>query len=483
MTMLDVSYDACIPDKYGDGIFESWYSLCYDGNCNHISHAETEIKYYFVEHANGDQSKTWEDLIKESSSEQISTEAALEIVLEVKNAYANSMKKWNSVYYYSYDSSGNVIKNKVINITEAINEQEANLLIYPTINYDSIATTTTFGFPSTTQNEGGVHSHYHLWKMVVNVERFFEHHSNDMYYDSASVQTIREATGAHEIGHLLGLQDIDANNLCNAYSNDVYDDENKEEFRHHHEVLMGYGQSIITRSVDITYKDIAGVAITRGFHTDNDHKWLLYDQPITGVYKLVCSICNGVKAVQNVLDYQVNIYGQCNNNHALSSGNMMAVASYGSKDYYKCKYCRYVAPFSDIVEHDYCYTSYSNSHHVVENIVQGLEYTFYENHAYGRYFLPNNKLTHWACCSCGDKISQRHVIDSSSVGNGSLNQWCKYCGEYLGLGSGTLNGVYTDYPHTENGSYILPNGIIVLVPDDEEAYFNGTLEFRTGEVM
>lgn len=59
----------------------------------------------------------------------------------------------------------------------------------------------------------------------------------------------------------------------------------------------------------------------------------------------------------------------------------------------------------------------------------------------------------------------------------------KYCGESELIGPGVLNGVYTDLPHTENGSYILPNGIIVLVPEDEEAYFNGTIEFRTGEVM
>ena len=30
---------------------------------------------------------------------------------------------------------------------------------------------------------------------------------------------------------------------------------------------------------------------------------------------------------------------------------------------------------------------------------------------------------------------------------------------------------------TLNGSYILPNGIIVLVDEDIEAYFNGTLVF------
>ncbi len=32
-------------------------------------------------------------------------------------------------------------------------------------------------------------------------------------------------------------------------------------------------------------------------------------------------------------------------------------------------------------------------------------------------------------------------------------------------------------PHTENGSYILLSGIIVLMDEDIEAYMNGTLEF------
>ena len=101
-------------------------------------------------------------------------------------------------------------------------------------------------------------------------------------------------------------------------------------------------------------------------------------------------------------------------------------------------------------------------------------------HSYGQYYTPNNKITHWSHCDCGSKVTQAHVM--VSMGSGS-NKYCKYCGEPALIGPGVLNGVYTDLPHTENGSYILPNGIIVLVPEDEEAFFNGTLEFRTGEVM
>ena len=64
---------------------------------------------------------------------------------------------------------------------------------------------------------------------------------------------------------------------------------------------------------------------------------------------------------------------------------------------------------------------------------------------------------------------------------GALGSPCIYCRQIVDFG--VLNSIPTDYPHTENGSYILPSGIIVLVPEDEEAYLNGTLKFRTGEIM
>lgn len=35
---------------------------------------------------------------------------------------------------------------------------------------------------------------------------------------------------------------------------------------------------------------------------------------------------------------------------------------------------------------------------------------------------------------------------------------------------------------TNAGSYILPNGIIVLVNEDIEAYLNGTLEFNDSSI-
>ena len=46
---------------------------------------------------------------------------------------------------------------------------------------------------------------------------------------------------------------------------------------------------------------------------------------------------------------------------------------------------------------------------------------------------------------------------------------------------GTLLSVPEGLAHTDNGSYILPNGNIILVEEDVEAYLAGTLEFYYGE--
>jgi len=44
-----------------------------------------------------------------------------------------------------------------------------------------------------------------------------------------------------------------------------------------------------------------------------------------------------------------------------------------------------------------------------------------------------------------------------------------------------LNSIVADLPHTQNGNYILPNGTVVLVEEDIEAYMSGSLIFSNGE--
>ena len=45
-----------------------------------------------------------------------------------------------------------------------------------------------------------------------------------------------------------------------------------------------------------------------------------------------------------------------------------------------------------------------------------------------------------------------------------------------------LGNSVNELPHSQNGSYILPSGIIILVDEDVDAYMDGTLIFYSGEI-
>ena len=487
--MLEVEYDNCIASKTGDSIDEMWYALIKGSYCYHLSTEETTIKYYFAPiAANG---YTW------------TTDVSSDVAEEIKDAYANSMKKWNNVYFYSYNTCGEVIKCKIINVVEAENEDECNLIIYPGTSVSSIASTYDSGNKEEIETGEVNHTHFSKWRMTLYVNRFYENGS----YTAGEVAVIRERTGAHELGHVLGLKDLDvndANNLCNSNANEA----------HHYELLMGYGEPKENRSLNITYKDIAGVAITRGFHTDSDHKWLNRGLQSSGEYKLICSICNGVRYVSNLADYDYYSYGACGNNHNLSDGNMMAVASYGTQDYYKCKYCRYVAPFPEIVTQDYSKTYYSESLHKCVNTVLGLEYTFYEKHnaidneclecgahmhSYTDHYEQYSNSQHKAYCECGTSTLQSHSreyymynslqhkikchcgyvdYESHVCAVSAQVKMCLRCGQMAGSGGILLDSVDEVVYLTDSGSYLRPDGIVMLSDSDVELYLAGGLDIN-----
>ncbi|MBQ7387104.1 MAG: hypothetical protein IJW03_02945 [Clostridia bacterium] len=437
-----------------------WYALY----SYHLGDEVDTIKYYF-ENSSLDGTYTW------------TTDVSASVAQEIKDAYANSMKKWNDVYFYSYDSSGVLIKHKIINVVEGT-ASDHNLSIYPKNSSQYFASTGVVGSYELIEPDPLDHRHYNEWKMEVYVDNFYAHGG----ISNSTVYIARERTGAHELGHIFGLLDLDYQNLCNA----------EHSYQHHSEVLMGYGDLMSYRARDITYKDIAGVAITRGYHTDNDHKWLNYGLQSNQKYKLVCSICNGVKNVADLSEYEYETYGACGNNHILSGGNMMAVASYGTKDYYKCKYCRYVASFSAIVSQNYIdKTYYSVKYHRCTNAVDGLEYVFDETHnfvnnectecgflhthEYGPYVYFNNH-THIRYCNCGGYQTAGHYISENETGNRFVR--CLGCRAMLDLSEDVTSDLMSIITQVSaNGSYILPSGIVVLVDEDIQAYLDGTLQF------
>ena len=387
---------------------------------------------------------------------------------EIKTAYANSMKKWNNVYFYSYNQDGTITKNKLINVVEG-SANNHNLTIYPVTGVKGMIAGT--GVAATSDEliiETGTTTHAHCsdWVMLVNIDYFYPHAqlTNDI------VNFIKDRNGAHELGHVLGLLDVDNEHLCGSTLED----------QHHYELLMGYGEEMLDRSSNITYKDIAGVAITRGFHTDSDHKWLNCGLQGDGNYKLVCSICNGVKNVSSLSDYIYQTYGACGGNHDLSSGNMLAVASYQNKDYYKCEYCRYVAPFSSIVTQNYSKTYYGNNLDKYTNTVSGLEYSFYKEHSHSYLYIWVTDTCHKRTChTCGTVSQAAHVVAQGGLLTPDGYAICLQCRGKVFMG--LLQSIPAGLAHTDNGSYILTNGTIVLVEEDIDAYMAGTLEFYYGE--
>ena len=70
-----------------------------------------------------------------------------------------------------------------------------------------------------------------------------------------------------------------------------------------------------------------------------------------------------------------------------------------------------------------------------------------------------------------------HVVSSNSFNPGNQYATCLLCG---GLASIGFIGPFSleEYPTSINGSFILPNGVVVLVDEDYDSYLDGTLVFN-----
>lgn len=88
-----------------------------------------------------------------------------------------------------------------------------------------------------------------------------------------------------------------------------------------------------------------------------------------------------------------------------------------------------------------------------------------------------SSLQHKSYCECGNYVLHYHVVSASST---SRYKQCIECGYYVDTGKDfSLIGptsVNTKLV-SNNGSYVLESGIIVLVDDDIVAYYNNTLVF------
>ena len=119
------------------------------------------------------------------------------------------------------------------------------------------------------------------------------------------------------------------------------------------------------------------------------------------------------------------------------------------------------------------FVSYSQLHYV-DVSVESHSHSYLASHTWLSY------TQHRSTCCCGLSTIGPHVVASGAFAGGAQYATCLTCGGLATSGVTILS--VADYPHTINGSYILPNGTIVLVPEDIEEYMNGALTFTTGEI-
>ncbi len=90
-----------------------------------------------------------------------------------------------------------------------------------------------------------------------------------------------------------------------------------------------------------------------------------------------------------------------------------------------------------------------------------------ETHDYHAPYTWLNYTEHTASCGCGDTTNQGHAISSSSFNSGSKYGTCLLCGGKATIGFIQYNTSVSNFNYiTKNGSFILPNGVIVLVEED-----------------
>lgn len=105
-----------------------------------------------------------------------------------------------------------------------------------------------------------------------------------------------------------------------------------------------------------------------------------------------------------------------------------------------------------------------------------IAYEIISAHSFGAYIYYNNS-SHRKSCFCGFYISEGHSVRQADIVNNRYAR-CLGCRAQLDLSVDNANIIMSNITQVSiNGSYILSNGIVVLVDEDIQAYMDGTLVF------
>lgn len=213
-------------------------------------------------------------------------------------------------------------------------------------------------------------------------------------------------TPMHEMGHLLGLYDLDV-----GYEGGT------------HKTLMGYSRNTTENTINdaITYHDIQGVAVLNNIHINHTfYKYFIEDN----LYKHVCYYCDTIDANTESKEGSSHLEDSEECQH-----EYMQMVSLGNKQWIKCVNCYNVQVTDHTHNFTYSYEEYSNDKH--KAICECGVYTLFDHklingecsfcgcihqHSYDYIFRSYNSTYHKAICKCNSYILQYHIYGSSTNG-------------------------------------------------------------------
>ena len=127
-----------------------------------------------------------------------------------------------------------------------------------------------------------------------------------------------------------------------------------------------------------------------------------------------------------------------------------------------------------------CSSQQNEAHHFQyvsgNDVCSDCGYSKTHQHSHDDHYQWTSLTNHKSYCNCGNYINDFHIVSPDAYQNGNQYAICLLCNGFASVG-GTWHDGIGNYPYTLNGSFILPNGVIVLEEADMEAYLNGTLVF------
>ena len=298
-----------------------------------------------------------------------------------------------------------------------------------------------------------------------------------------------------QLGRDLGLTETDSNSIAVSDMDELFE----EYFNDRGLSITTHTTGFFTNKINFcktaidsdnpVYVGIVGIDTTISPNSLN-HGVVGYGYDNTGIY-VHFGWKNNYHTNTNINNYTIDsaFYINLNSNHNHSNNYLWnyngcsgTVCSCGDKTCYHGSY--YYSQLTSTKHQKICHACgyYQNENHHFstingEQVCSDCGY-IEQNHQHNYIYSWVNYNQHRRTCICGVTGLQPHALSPDAFSGGEQYAECLLCHGLASVGVMNMNGSSQFFPRTVNGSFLLPNGVIVLENEDLKAYLEGTLIFN-----